>query len=748
MVALVTRLSRLERSAAYHRYLPVAVNGIKCDALVDSGNTWRCVISTEFMKALGLDKSDLLPIGSKGVSTARSGEKMEVLGEVPHQLKLSLGTNDVSLPFRPAVLRDLGMAINISGPFLKNHGLDQLHSKNAIRYKGLLLPLKCAPTNDILKVARNVCSLAVVHKTVTVPPLAGAVIPVRIPAIEQQSMKPEEGVLQPGERFYRDSNVCPTLSALVCPQADGVVYTCVLNTDIQPVTVKKGTEYGVFQLACEPQQQDRFPGRMAVVASLSPKPAARPTLRQKLAGAVKQAEDEKEAQAADKEEKTPITNKEKITWLVRAFKLTDCPCLQTVPERNRLLELLLKYWSCISVNGEFGKTNLMQHAIHTEPGPPIKTRYRPVNPSLETDLKKQLNKLQAHDVIEPSNSPWSFALVAAPKKNGKIRWCVDYRRLNAITKKDTFPLPHIEDNLARLADSKVFSCVDGSGAFHVLEIRPCDREKTAFSTPWGLYQYKRMPFGLTNGPASYSRLVQMVLQGIPPEMALPYLDDTIIHSPTVEQHFANLERVLQAHARAGLKLQPSKCQLFQSQVEYLGHLISKDGVRPLPDYVKAIQDWVMPTSKSEARVFLGKVGYYRRFIKNYSALARPWTDVTGKTTDEAEKATLDITPEMRRSFEALKKKLLEAPILTYPQFKSEEPFILDTDWSQEAGAVGAVLSQVQNGRERVIAYGAKKLSKAQQNYMPGKGELARYIILRSALALLLTLSPLRHPYRP
>ena len=147
---------------------------------------------------------------------------------------------------------------------------------------------------------------------------------------------------------------------------------------------------------------------------------------------------------------------------------------------------------------------------------------------MEESLQQQLRAWKEHDVIEESNSPWCFQLVAVPKKNGKVRWCVDYRRLNDSTQKDAFPLPHIEDNLVRLSGSQWFSGIDGSGAFHVVCLEEEDKQKTAFATPWGQYHFKRMPFGLSNGPATYSRLVQLVLQGIPTDMALPYLDDTIV----------------------------------------------------------------------------------------------------------------------------------------------------------------------------------------------------------------------------
>ena len=172
-------------------------------------------------------------------------------------------------------------------------------------------------------------------------------------------------------------------------------------------------------------------------------------------------------------------------------------------------------------------------------------------------------------VIEPSKSPWNFGLVAAPKKNGKIRWCVDFRALNNITVKDTHPIGNIEDNLARLSRSRMFSCIDGSGAFHVVPFAKNDREKTAFATPWGSYHFTQMPFGLCNAPSTYARLVQMVLNGIPYTQALPYLDDTIVHSKDLSSHITALDKVLAANAAAGLKLAPEKCSLFKARVEYL-----------------------------------------------------------------------------------------------------------------------------------------------------------------------------------
>ena len=271
------------------------------------------------------------------------------------------------------------------------------------------------------------------------------------------------------------------------------------------------------------------------------------------------------------------------------------------------LTTLRKHWSVFSLDGAFGRTSLIEHHIETGTHTPINTCYRPINPALESNLKEQLEEWLKHDVIEESNSPWSFALVAVKKKNCKIRWCIDYRRLNSITKRDTFPAPLIKDNLSRLANSTVFSGLDGMGAFHVVPFTKSSRPKTVFATPFCTYHFKRMPFGLSNGPATYSRLMQMALQGIPTSVAMPYLDDTIIHSDTFTNHLRNLDLVLAAHVKAVLKLQPEKCQLLQEEIEYLGHLVSKRGINPIPSYVQIVKEWPLPQTLTEIRSFLGKV---------------------------------------------------------------------------------------------------------------------------------------------
>jgi transposase InsO family protein len=535
---------------------------------------------------------------------------------------------------------------------------------------------------------------------VTVPPLSSIEVPLRVAAIEQRTMMPGTVLLHGAESLSEKTNLNLWTSALVTAQGDGGVIGGIMNYTENAVTLKRGTKYGSATAVGGPAEY------MAGLAALC-------------------VIEGREEHSVAQHKSWPMAQKQK--WIRETFHIKDCVCLTTDQDRQRAVDLLLEFWDVLSIDGDFGETDLIEHRIYTEDRPPIKERVRPINPKMEANLKEQVDAWKKHDVVEPTNSPWNFALVAAPKKGNKIRWCVDYRKLNDITLKDAFPLPSIEDNLARLSNSKVFSGVDGAGAYHVVPIHAADRAKTAFATPWGAFCFKRMPFGLTNAPATYARLVQMTLHGIALDKAIPYLDDTCIHSKDVSSHFSCLREVFTAFRKAGLKLQPSKCKLFREEIEYLGHLVSAKGILPLPDYISIVKDWPLPTSKTQARAFLGKVGYYRKFVKGYSSLARPWTDVTGSGDPVEEKKPLVVTSEMKDSFRIMRKALITAPILAYPQFDSKEPFIVDTDWSQIHNCIGAVLSQKQGGHERVISYGAKKLTEAAKRYPPQQGELAAVI---------------------
>ncbi len=261
----------------------------------------------------------------------------------------------------------------------------------------------------------------------------------------------------------------------------------------------------------------------------------------------------------------------------------------------------------------------------------------------------------------------------------------------------------IGDTLTRLGGSKIFSGVDMSGAFHCIEMEPGDKEKTAFAIPFGSFQQRRLGFGLTNGPATYCRLVDLVLKEVPDSVAVSFLDDGVVHSKTVEDHFQNLRVTLDAYRAAGLKLNPRKCTFFAEEVTYLGHTINANGIRPMDSYKEAVAKWPLPRLKTEARAFLGLVGYYRDHIPNYAAIVKPWSEITGKTDAAGEKRTIQVTPYMKWAFEELKWRLTNAPVMGFPYFHGPKAgrFTLDTDFSKRQ--ISGILSQEQDGKEVVLA---------------------------------------------
>ena len=419
----------------------------------------------------------------------------------------------------------------------------------------------------------------------------------------------------------------------------------------------------------------------------------------------------------------PSPRDEKIKWLVAQFRLDASPLLQRDSRlRKEVIRVLLQFADVISIGG-YGETNLISHAITVNPGTtPIKMKHRPLNPVMEESLRQQIDRWLEQRVVEEADSPWSFPLVPVQKKNGKeIRWAVDYHQLNAVTKKDAFPLSNIADNLSCLSGSRIFSALDGAGAFHAVPVQRADREKTAFSSPFGQYQFIKMPFGLANAPTTYSRLVAKALRHLPSSEVLCYLDDTAIHSEDAWGHLRILRKVLAAFRAAGLQISPEKAQLFQDHIKYLGHEISAQGISILPEYTSVIKDWPIPNTLKALQAFLGKCGYYRRFIADYATISAPLVQYTRQDQHEGIPHLHEDSAAVK-AFRVIKQMLMSAPILAYPQFHGK-PFILDTDFSVDPGAIGGVLSQEHDGQERVIAYGARRLQPHEQNYASTKGEL-------------------------
>ena len=342
-----------------------------------------------------------------------------------------------------------------------------------------------------------------------------------------------------------------------------------------------------------------------------------------------------------------------------------------------LLELLIEYEDTFAGHDlDLGRFPQVQHKINTGDAPPFKQKIRRTPLGFEHEEEKHLNKMLEVGVIEPSCSQWASAPVLVRKRDGAVRYCIDFRRLNSITVKDAFPLPLISDCLDALAGTQFFSTLDMASGYYQIEIAPEDRDKTAFVTKYGLFQHTRMAFGLCNAPATFQRAMYLVLRGLTWSQVLAYLDDIMILGTTFEKHLQNLREVLHRFRQYNLKLKPKKCALLQKTVEFLGKLVSRDGISVTPAKAKAVAEWAVPTDKTELQSFLGFANYHSDHIQGYAGMTSPLYE------QSSGKGSIDWGPVEQEAFDRVKKSLTSAPCLAYPQ--KHGLFILDTDASDTA----------------------------------------------------------------
>ncbi|GBP97703.1 Retrovirus-related Pol polyprotein from transposon 297 [Eumeta japonica] len=354
-----------------------------------------------------------------------------------------------------------------------------------------------------------------------------------------------------------------------------------------------------------------------------------------------------------------------------------------------------------------GCTSLVEHHIDTGDAPPIKCKHYPLSPR-QAEVFQELDRLLEMGVIEESNSPWCFPIVNV-RKPGKVRLCLDSRKLNAITKKDSYPLPHINGLLSRLKDTHFISGIDLKDAFFQIRLTESSKEKTAFAVPGRpLYHYRVMPFGLCNGPQAMSRLMDKTIPSRLRENVFVYLDDLLVCSATFEEHIELLSQVAKCLKNAGLTINVDKSKFCQSEIKYLGYRIGRGCLKVDPDKVAAIVDFPVPKSPRQVRRFIGMANWYRSFINNFASMAGPLTNCLSKR-----QGTFSLTPEAIESFENIKLALSSAPVLAQPDFSKE--FVIQCDASRIG--VGGVLFQVDDeNRERPISFVSQKLNRAQRNY--------------------------------
>ena len=709
--------------------------------LIDSGNLFADLISEKLAKLLKLT----IHGSTKTVGTAAASGTVTVLGKTkPFYIFLE----EISGPVKvsPYVVKDLVHPLNLGQAFLRGHKADMTFRPEGIqlRLNGMVTSLATGSA-PLSKASIDVRIKSLLDKWKDVgknPNTFDSILDLRVHAVDS---KPQEGPL-PGvvygdfkrpvqfdathyNAYNKDEVIlkagCSTI-VQTTTNAEGSGYQCGSENDVFMFPKKDSAVLNRNLVWVHPGSYTRVGNITKVLVSNFGKKAFRLPKSCKL-GHLSEATGY--AEAINVLDHRPLEQlseeevRERREYIITTLKLEENSLIKGEPGvKEEIIQLFMDNWDAISVSeSDFGKTDLLKFHIQVPKGtPPVRAKVRSLNPKQEADLKRQLDAWTEAKVIEPSMSPWASALVPCVKKGSdSYRWAIDYRKLNLVTVKDSYPLSNIDNNLNKLTGSTVFSTLDSAGAFHTMVVDEASRDYTTFVSPFGSYRFARVPFGVANAPSSYSRLVALALNRLPGNFALGYIDDVIVYSKNLSEHVAHLRQVVHLHVSCGMKLNLKKCQIAHDTVQYLGHQVSKNGIAMIDSYVDKILDWPLPTDASQLKSFLGFSGYYRSFIKDYSRL----TNLMNKMKKDK---VLVWSETAKANFKELKEAFKTRPVRGFPQYDTGESFILDTDFSSKNMA--AVLSQKQQGKETFLGCVAKKCDKAQESYPPHKGEMAAVIL--------------------
>ena len=406
--------------------------------------------------------------------------------------------------------------------------------------------------------------------------------------------------------------------------------------------------------------------------------------------------------------------------LLKSFNSNSWPSNLT----NEMEDLITEYQDIFALSHhELGCYTETKHRIELTDSTPIKQKYRRIPPHLFEAVKAEIQKMLENGVIRPSLSSYSSPLSIAIKKDGSPRICLDFRKINSITKHDAKAIPSVDEMIDLLHGKQIFTSLDLVQGFHQQELEETSKQYTAFNAgPLGLFEYQRLPFGITNASASFQRMMEYVLRDLIPSICLVYIDDVIVHSYTQTEHIQSLRKVFNCLRCYNLKLKPSKCEFFKTELKFLGHVISENGLKADPDKIASIKEWPQPKSVKQVRQILGLTGFLRRYIKNYAQIAQPITNLLQGYSNKKHKKAVNLKlekekfvwgKEQEQAFQELKMKIAEDVTLAFPNFN--QPFRLNCDASRNG--LGAWIEQEQpDGKYRPIAFASRKTSNAERQY--------------------------------
>ena len=384
---------------------------------------------------------------------------------------------------------------------------------------------------------------------------------------------------------------------------------------------------------------------------------------------------------------------------------------------KKAVALLLEFHHIFFLEpNEIGCMDATKHVIELMKDEPFKERFHHIAPPLVDEVRQHIQEMLDGGTISPSQSPWCNAVVLVRKKDGLLRFCIDFRCLNARTKKDAYPMPRMRETMESMVVTRHFSCMDLKSGFRQVKMDEESRQYTTFTVgSMGVYEFLCMPYGLCNAPTTFQHLMQNCLGELNLTYALIYLDNVIIYSITEDEHLVRLRTILERFMENGLKLKPSKCNFFRMEINYFGHKVSAAGIEPGTEGLKGIAGIAPPATYTQVCKFLGAMGYFCHFIKGYAKIAKLLNDLV-----QGEKShPVGLPPDALSAFQELKMKCLTAPVLAFADFK--KPFLLETDASIEG--LGAVLSQEQDdGCYHPVAYASRGLKGGELKYHSSKLE--------------------------
>ena len=690
-------------------FIPVTINNFcKAQAMVDDGSTPAWVINVDFLEKLGLDVEKLNKYG--GTCSVANKSNLHILG-VTSKLTFQISNSKTKIVSKALVARDLDVDIVMGLGVLDTLNMSTTHGSNPnLSWQGQAFPM--FNEDNIPKIF----SVRLAEELTIQAQSEVDCAPAKIDHWQLSGTKNQklfQGVLEPARPFMEEVGVVVAKTAHSV-DSNGTIGVKMANLFEEDKIIPAGTYIGDF---CPAVNEFAKAGSLVhrTYRILEQNPAeieTVQTIKQKPEGVNGPYEEN-----TNKSRNIPSNN---IAQILKDLQINENQDLDE-EQRKEVTALVTEFQDVFAIDDEtVGRCDLLEHVINLKPGatPHAESPIR-FSPKILDDQRKWVEEKIDQGVLRESVSPWGAKIIPVLKGDGiSIRWVVDYRFLNNATEKVVTRLPRVESTTDRLAKAKWFCGVDLVNGYLACPVKESDRHLTAINTEFGLYEFCYLPQGLCNAGATFSRLMEAVLRGMTPERCLIYLDDVLSFGEDFQSMMSNLREILNRFRRNGLILKARKCSLFRRQVTFLGHVITAGkGSSPDPKLVESIRTWPLPKTKRQMRTFLGKTGFYRRYIKSYAEIARVLYDLTKADTKFA------MQREHILAWQELKDILCTYPVLRFPMW--EEKFILNYDTSNTATAV--TVTQKFHDGEHPIAHTSRGLSKAERNYQAHKKELLGFV---------------------